>query len=104
MELKDAYAFHDTMPGKEHTSRVGVTVVLERADYFVGLVRHEPPGINPRDLIIDVEVRPATGGASGPVDRPAELDLEPDELADVDTVTFIQDGGPSLTVDVTPTS
>jgi hypothetical protein len=65
--------------------------------YTVSLMRHEPPGTNPRDLLLDQVVHaPADPPAAGQTQVAARYEEETD--VEYDTVTILP-GGPSIPVD-----
>jgi len=93
----DWYASHDHMPPEPAVLRVTGTCTLPTEGYKVELYRHEPQGINPKDLLLDKVV-------IAPVDpvTPVRTDVEAryEETTDVeyDTVTILPDG-PSIPVE-----
>jgi Domain of unknown function (DUF6438) len=58
---QDWAAFHDHMPPGPSVLRVQGTCRFDTAGYSVELRRHEPQGINPRDLLLDRIVTPPDG-------------------------------------------
>jgi hypothetical protein len=62
---RDWNATHDHMPGpdKQWATRVTGTVTTPSSDWTVQLKRHEPQGINPRDLLLDLVCTPPDGTA-----------------------------------------
>ena len=56
---RDWYAWHDHMPGPGSTPTLHVTgtCTFDTTGYSVELQKHEPQGINPKDLLTDVPVR-----------------------------------------------
>jgi hypothetical protein len=51
---RDWQAIHDHMPGKPVTLRVTGDCEVANTRYTLRLVRHEPQGINPKDLLLDL--------------------------------------------------
>ena len=79
MELCDDWkAWHDRMPGKPPVLHVTGKCCSPTGGWSVALQRHEPHGINPGVLILDLVV------TEGPVgtDAPAELDVDWKEETD----------------------
>lgn len=56
----DWYAYHDFMPGSPPTLRVGATCTAPTNGYFFALVREEPQGTNPSDLLLRLVVEEPT--------------------------------------------
>lgn len=50
------YAYHDFMPGSPPTLHVGATCTAATNGYHFSLVRQEPQGINPKDLLLRLVV------------------------------------------------
>jgi hypothetical protein len=93
----DWYASHDHMPSGPPVLRVTGTCTFPTTGYEVQLRRHEPQGINAKDLLLDkIVIAP-----SDPV-APVVTDVEARyaETTDVeyDTVTILPDG-PSIPVE-----
>lgn len=59
--------------------------------FSVELRRHEPPGVNPRDLLLDKIVKGLTGVAAEVVSR-VEVHYDEETSADLETVTILPDG------------
>ena len=78
---KDWYAIHDHMPGpdKEWATRITGTVTAPTGGWTVKLQRHEPQGINPWDLLLDlICTPPSNSGTDALEDHPVEF-IEPGE-------------------------
>ena len=56
-------AFHDHMPGKRVTLRVSAECSVGQLGSTAVLTRHEPQGINPKDLLLDLKITPPEIGA-----------------------------------------
>jgi hypothetical protein len=54
---RDWEAWHDRMPGTQPTLYVRGWCTFPSEAYEVRLERHEPQGINPRDLLLDLIIR-----------------------------------------------
>lgn len=81
----------------------GVLVVegectLGSTGYTVELVRHEPQGINPRNLLLDLVVTPP-GGIVAPVVTKYPVRYEEETRTYFETVTILPEG-PSVTVEI----
>ena len=63
---RDWYAVHDHMPGpnKEWVTKVTGVVTTPTDGWTVELRLHEPPGINPEDLLLDLVCIPRSDGAA----------------------------------------
>ena len=93
---RDWYASHDHMPPGPQTLRVTGICTFPTAGYTVALRRHEPQGINPRDLLLDKVVTEPTGPVPDVI---TDVEVRYEEVTDVeyDTVTILPDG-PSIQV------
>lgn len=90
-------AWQDLMPGAGGTLHVRGTCRFPTAGYTAALRRQEPQGINPRDLLVVLEVTPPEGPAAQvATDLPVEYS-EPVEPRQFDQVTILPNG-PSLPV------
>jgi hypothetical protein len=90
-KTKDWEAWIDLMPGKEPTLHVIGYVEVPTSGYTAELSAHTPPGINPRDLILDLKViEPQPGEPVLDVIEwiPAEY-KQPAEKGQYDTVTVL---------------
>jgi hypothetical protein len=96
---RDWEAWHDRMPGAQATLHVTGRCEFPTSGYSVRLERHEPQGINPRDLLLDLVITEPTGPVTQVV---TEEEVRYDEQTDLDydSVTILPDGP---TVNVTTT-
>ena len=87
----DWAAWHDRMPGHPAQLIVTGTCTFPTSGFEVELRRHEPQGINPRDLLLDKIVTPPSGAAADVV---TDVEVRYEEItdADYDTVTILPDG------------
>lgn len=93
----DWYAAHDHMPPEPAVLRVTGTCTFPTAGYKVELYRHEPQGINPKDLLLDkVVIAPVDPVV--PVITDVEARYEETTDFEYDTVTILPDG-PSIPVE-----
>jgi len=92
----DWYASHDHMPPGPATLRVRGTCRCPTTGYSVELRRHEPQGINPKDLLLDKVLTPPSG-VIGPGSSDVEVRYEEPTDVEYDTVTILP-GGPSIPV------
>ncbi len=84
------YAGLDPQPPGPPVLRVTGTCDFPTAGYEVSLRRHEPQGINPRDLLLDLVVRPPEGPVPQVITR---IEARYEEQTDgFDTVTILPDG------------
>ncbi|MFP5371192.1 MAG: hypothetical protein ACLGI3_10660 [Actinomycetes bacterium] len=80
--------------------RVEGTCELESTGFHIDLVRHEPQGINPRDLLLDLVVTPPPAGEIvAPVLTPYPVLYEQRTTFMFQTVTILP-GGPSIDVEI----
>ncbi len=84
-------AFHDRQPPGPAVLRVTGTCTFGTPGYTVRLCRHEPQGINPRDLLLDLEVTPPDGVVPQVVTK-VEVRYEEETDAEFDTVTILPAG------------
>ena len=89
----DWAAWIDRQPAGPATLHVTGQCEFASGGFTVELARHEPQGINPRDLLLDRIVHPPTGPATTTVQ--ARYDEETEQ--GFDTVTILPDG-PSIQV------
>lgn len=94
---RDWYASHDHMPPGPATLRVTGICTFPSTGYSVQLRRHEPQGINPRDLLLDKIVIAPTD-IVGPAITDVEVRYEETTDFEYDTVTILPDG-PSIPVE-----
>jgi hypothetical protein len=87
----DWTAIHDHQPPGPSVLRVNGTCTFPTAGFSVELVRREPQGINPRDLLLDKIVQPPSGPVAEVV---TDVDVEYAEETEFDyqTVTILPDG------------
>ncbi len=84
-------AVHDHLPPGPPTLRVHGKCTFPSAGYSVELRRHEPPGTDPRDLLLEkVVCEPAGAVAEAVTVVPVNYDEETD--VEYDTVTILPDG------------
>jgi hypothetical protein len=96
----DWTAVYDNEPPGPGVLRVRGICTFPSAGFSVELRRHEPQGINPRDLLLDRIVHPSTGEMT-PVFTDVDVEVTYiDESVDYETVTILPDG-PSIAVRVT---
>ncbi|MFN2503363.1 MAG: hypothetical protein ABR540_03865 [Acidimicrobiales bacterium] len=77
--------------------RVEGECTLDSTGYEVCLVRHEPQGINPQDLLLDLQVTPPE--FSGPAFTTYPVSYEEETTVYFETVTILPDG-PSVEVQI----
>ncbi len=84
-------AVHDHLPPGPPTLRVHGKCTFPSAGYSVELRRHEPPGVDPRNLLLEKVVRAPTDPVAEAVTVvPVNYDEETD--VEYDTVTILPDG------------
>ncbi|MGH2943595.1 MAG: hypothetical protein ACRDLN_12565 [Solirubrobacteraceae bacterium] len=88
---RDWSAVHDKEPPGPFTLRVTGACTMPTPGYTVELCRHEPQGIDPRDLLLDRVVTPPTGIQPQVLDT-VDVRFEEQTDADYDTVTILPDG------------
>lgn len=80
--------------------RVDGECTLSSTGYTVVLVRHDPPGINPQDLLLDLIVTPPPPGTVvAPVLTTYPVAYEEETTVRLETVTILPDG-PSIPVEI----
>lgn len=95
---RDWYASHDHMPPGPATLRVTGTCTFGTAGFEIKLCRHEPQGINPRDLLLDkIVIAPPDGSFTAQVITDVEARYEEVTDLEYDSVTILPDG-PSIPV------
>jgi hypothetical protein len=82
------YAWHDRMPGGPATLIVTGKCTFPTEGYLAELRRHEPQGINPRDLLLDLEIREPKDPVL-PVVTKVDLRYEEETDAEYDTATIL---------------
>jgi hypothetical protein len=93
---RDWYASHDHMPPGPARLQVRGSCRFPTTGYTVELRRHEPQGINPKDLLLDKVVQPPSG-VIGPGSSDVEVRYEEQTDFEYDTVTILP-SGPSIAV------
>jgi hypothetical protein len=97
----DWYSWIDLMPGVEPTFHVTSTCEFPTTGYEVSISRHEPQGANPRDLLLDLEIKEPTGPVTDVI-TPVQAEYkEPVEGQDFDTVSILPDGPSGIEVEIT---
>ena len=89
---RDWQAWHDRQPGATPTLHVTGACEFPTAGYSVVLRRHEPQGINPRDLLLD-RVVDAPSGPVAEVITVVEVHYREETDVAYDTVTILPDQG-----------
>ena len=89
-------AIHDREPPGPAVLRVTGTCTFNTAGFTVELCRHEPQGINPRDLLLDLTITPPDGVVAEVITT-VEVVYKEQTEAEFDTVTILPDG---ISVDV----
>lgn len=94
-------AVHDFMPPREPRLRVTATCTAPTAGYAYELRRHEPQGINPADLLLDLVVtEPGAGGAVAAVVTETEVVYREETGVRYETVTVLPSGPSAIPVEV----
>jgi hypothetical protein len=91
------YAYHDFMPGSPPTLHVGATCTAPTNGYHFALVRQEPQGINPRDLLLRLVVDESAFAAD--VITTYQVHYSEDTDMRYDTVSIVPDG-PTIEVQI----
>lgn len=94
---RDWTASHDHMPPGPATLRVSGTCTFGTPGYRIELRRHEPQGINPKDLLLDKIVIPPEGDLGAQVLTEVEARYEEITDFEYDSVTILPEG-PSISV------
>lgn len=97
-QCRDWKAWHDRMPGSPPTLHVSGTCHVHSSGWRCELRRHEPQGINPRDLLLDLVLHPPEG-AAGDVEDDVECSYREDTDAEYDTVSILPNGPASIEVE-----
>ena len=84
-------AWIDRQPPGPPTLHVHGECEFRTGGFTVTLHRHEPQGINPRDLLLDKVVEPPTGPVTDALTR-VEVTYTEETDAGFDTVTILPDG------------
>lgn len=87
----DWSAFHGSRPPAPRVLQVAGTCRFPTGGYTVELVRHEPQGINPEDLLLDLVVHEPTGGVPDVI---TEVEARYQETTETEykTVTILPEG------------
>jgi hypothetical protein len=96
-DSSDWYAWVNTMPPRPHTLHVMGNVIVPNSNTVVNLVKAVPQGINPKILLLEVEVDLASGGD---IDKQQKVHYS--ETTSIGTYDFVQirfPNGASLTID-----
>ena len=93
-----AYAYHDFMPGSPPTLHVGITCTAPTNGYHFSLVRHEPQGINPGDLLLRLVV--SESEFANEVVTTYEVHYREDTDTRYDTVSIVPDGPTGIEVQI----
>jgi hypothetical protein len=99
-KCRDWKAWLDRMPGTQASMHVTGRCEFPSGGYRVRLERHEPQGINPRDLLLDLLIAEPTGPVTQVVTE-EEVRYDQQTDLDYDSVTILPDGP---TVKVTTTT
>lgn len=92
------HAYHDFMPGSPPTLHVGATCTAPTNGYRFALVRHEPQGINERDLLLRLLV--AEADISNDVITSYEVHYSEDTDMRYDSVSILPDGPTGLEIQI----
>jgi len=92
------YAHHDFMPGSPPTLHVGATCTAPTNGYHFSLVRQEPQGINPKDLLLRLVVEGA--GVANDVVTTYEVHYSEDTETRYDTVSIVPSGPSGIEVKI----
>jgi hypothetical protein len=84
-------AVHDREPPGPAVLWVTGSCTFGTAGFTVELCRHEPQGINPRDLLLDLTITPPDGVVAQVVTT-VDVRYEEQTDAELDTVTILPDG------------
>jgi hypothetical protein len=84
-------AVHDREPPGPAKLWVAATCTFGSPGFVVELCRHEPQGINPRDLLLDLTIIPPDG-VEPQVVTTVDVRYEEQTEAELDTVTILPDG------------
>jgi hypothetical protein len=90
-------AWHNREPGGAATLHVRGMCECPTAGYELALRRHEPQGVNPEDLLLDLVEREPSGGAAQVVTS-VEVEYEEKSDARFATVSVLPDGPLAITV------
>jgi hypothetical protein len=90
------YAHHDFMPGSPPTLHVGGTCTAPTNGYHFSLVRQEPQGINPKDLLLRLDVDESE--IANDVLTTYEVHYSEDTETRYDTVSIVPSGPSGIEV------
>lgn len=90
------YAHHDFMPGSPPTLHVGTTCTAPTNGYHFSLVRQEPQGVNPADLLLRLDVDESE--FANEVVTTYEVHFSEDTEVRYDTVSILPDGPTGLEI------
>lgn len=88
---RDWYAWHDHMPGPGSTPTLHVTgtCTFNTTGYSAELKKHEPQGINPKDLLLDLVVHEPSGGIAGQAFTDVPVRYDEETTMEYDTVSIM---------------
>jgi hypothetical protein len=92
------YAYHDFMPGSSPTLHVGATCTAPTNGYHFSLVRHEPQGVNPRDLLLRLVVDESE--FANDVVTTYDVHYGEDTETRYDSVSIVPDGPTGLEIQI----
>ena len=92
------YAYHDFMPGSPPTLHVGATCTARTNGFHFSLVRQEPQGTNPGDLLLRLVVDEAQ--FANEVMTTYEVHYREDTEIRYDTVSIVPDGPAGLEIQI----
>lgn len=93
--FKELSAVHDSMPPRPPRLRVTLELECPQAGYQLHLFPKQPPGINPKDLLLELVQTPPDFGPDVVTEETVQWEIETD--VEYDTVSI--DGGPSAEVE-----
>jgi len=97
-ECSDWYAVHDSMPPEPPGLRVTAKCTCARGGCELTLVRQEPQGINPRDLLLRLEEKCPEVGTTVMTEVEVRY-CEEAEVGQFDTVSILPDGPMGLPIE-----
>ena len=92
------YAYHDFMPGSPPTLHVGATCTAPTNGYHFSLVRQEPQGVNPKNLLLRLVVEEAE--FANEVVTIYETHYREDTDMRYDSVSILPDGPTALEIQI----
>ena len=96
-KCEDWYASHDHQPPGPPTLRVTARCECPQGGYTLRLERHEPQGINPKDLLLRLVVEAPEVGPDVMTEERVEYVEETD--MEYDTVSIVPDGPTGIKVE-----